>query len=77
MSVYVWIAVNLVVVFLTGVYIWFFQRNDAVSVLIGQLFAQAAILLFFLNVNMYFIFLIIRKTRKRKLKLRLPSCPAR
>jgi hypothetical protein len=40
-------------------------------VVVSQFLGQAAILLFFININMYFIFLVIRKTSLRNVKIRL------
>ncbi|MBE4907549.1 hypothetical protein IMZ08_05660 [Bacillus luteolus] len=71
MSYYAWIIINVLFVFCSGVYIWLFQQNQSLSVITGQLLAQAGILLFLVNVNMYFIFLVIRKSKIRKLRTTL------
>ncbi len=52
-------------------YIWVFRPHDGSLAVIGQVLAQAAIILFLVNINMYFIFLVIRKTTIRKVKIRL------
>lgn len=71
MSYYTWIGINVLFVFGTGVYIWLFQEDQSLSIIIGQVLAQAGILLFLVNVNMYFIFLVIRKSKIRKLRTSL------
>jgi hypothetical protein len=71
MSYYAWIGLNVLFVIVTGLYIWLFQDEHSVSIITGQFLAQAGILLFLVNVNMYFIFLVIRKARVRKLKISL------
>ncbi len=55
----------------TFIYIWVFRSHDSQIVTLGQVFAQFAIILFIVNVNMYFIFLVIRRTKVRKLKIAL------
>lgn len=55
----------------TVIYIWIFRTHDSQIVTLGQIFAQVAIILFIINVNMYFIFLVIRRTKVRKLKITL------
>ncbi len=66
-----WIALNLFLVVSTFVYIWFFRPHDSSTIILGQIMAQMAILLFIVNVNMYFVFLVIRKTPQRKVKISL------
>ncbi|GHI00722.1 hypothetical protein [Neobacillus kokaensis] len=39
--------------------------------MVGQILAQVGIILFLININMYFIFLVIRKTSVRQVKIRL------
>lgn len=48
-----------------------FRTHDSQIVTLGQAFSQIAIILFLVNVNMYFIFLVIRRTKVRKLKITL------
>jgi hypothetical protein len=53
------------------IYIWVFRPHQSSFIVISQFLAQTAILLFFINLNMYFIFLVIRKTSVRKVKVQL------
>ncbi|KQB93484.1 hypothetical protein GEPA3_1626 [Geobacillus sp. PA-3] len=69
MAHYIWIIINALLVIGTTLYIWLFRPNDSAAVLAGKWLAQVAVLLFLINVNMYFIFLVIRKTRVRKVKV--------
>ncbi|MEH7382316.1 hypothetical protein V7138_17785 [Bacillus sp. JJ1533] len=71
MAYYIWIFLNAVLVISTFIYIWVFRTHDSQVVILGQVFAQIAIILFIVNVNMYFIFLVIRRTKVRKLKITL------
>lgn len=73
MSHLIWIIGNVWIVLATIVYIWLFRRHDSSIVVISQILAQVAIILFMINVNMYFIFLVIRKTPHRKVKIRLAN----
>ena len=66
-----WTFLNLLLIFGSMIYIWIFQPHDSSFIIISQFLAQIAIILFFLNVNMYFIFLIIRKSSQRNIKVRL------
>jgi hypothetical protein len=68
---YIWILLNALLVISTFIYIWIFRSHDSQIVTLGQVFAQIAIILFIVNVNMYFIFLVIRRTKVRKLKITL------
>jgi hypothetical protein len=71
MAYYIWILLNALLVISTFIYIWIFRSHDSQIVTLGQVFAQIAIILFIVNVNMYFIFLVIRRTKVRKLKIAL------
>jgi hypothetical protein len=71
MTYYVWIFINGLLIIGSTIYIWMVQPNDSTVILFGKLFAQVAILLFFINVNMYFIFLVIRKSKVRRIKITL------
>jgi len=71
MAYYIWIFLNALLVISTFIYIWIFRSHDSQIVTLGQVFAQIAIILFIVNVNMYFIFLVIRRTKVRKLKIAL------
>ncbi|WHY86888.1 hypothetical protein QNH39_03155 [Neobacillus novalis] len=67
----IWTLANILLVVISIVYIWLFRPHDSSLVVTGQVLAQAALILFFININMYFIFLVIRKTSIRKVKIRL------
>ncbi|WP_099363196.1 hypothetical protein [Fredinandcohnia onubensis] len=71
MAYYIWILLNALLVISTFIYIWIFRSHESQIVTLGQVFAQIAIILFIVNVNMYFIFLVIRRTKVRKLKITL------
>jgi hypothetical protein len=62
---------NIVLIIGSIIYIWFFREHDSSLIVISQLLAQIAIILFFININMYFIFLVIRKSSQRKIKILL------
>jgi hypothetical protein len=66
-----WISGNAILVFFLVVYIWFLSPHDSSMVVLAQILAQLAVILFIVNVNMYFIFLVIRNTSKRQVKIRL------
>lgn len=69
----VWTITNILLIIGSIIYIWFFRPHDTTYILVSQFFAQIAIVLFIFNVNMYFIFLIIRKTKQREIKIRLAT----
>lgn len=66
-----WIAVNSILIVFSFIYIWFFRPPDSSLVILARFLAQIAIVLFLININMYFIFLVIRKTSIRQVKIRL------
>lgn len=66
-----WIAVNSFLIVFSFIYIWFFRPHDSNLVIIAQFLAQMAMILFLVNINMYFIFLVIRKSSVRQIKIRL------
>lgn len=66
-----WIAVNSILITFSMIYIWFFRPHDSSLVITAQFLGQIAMFLFLININMYFIFLVIRKTSVRKVKIRL------
>ena len=66
-----WTFVNIFLVVISIVYIWMFRPHDSTLIVAGQLLAQIGLILFLININMYFIFLVIRKTSVRKVKIRL------
>jgi hypothetical protein len=71
MPYYVWIIINVLFIIVSALYIWTFHPYDSSVILFGKLFAQLAIILFLINVNMYFIFLVIRKSKVRNVKISL------
>jgi hypothetical protein len=66
-----WIAVNSILIVMSFIYIWFIRPHDSSLVVLAQFLAQIAMVLFLININMYFIFLVIRKTSVRQVKIRL------
>ncbi|TDL66131.1 hypothetical protein E2R56_23435 [Rhodococcus qingshengii] len=66
-----WIAVNSILIVFSFIYIWFFRPHDSNLVIIAQFLAQMAMILFLVNINMYFIFLVIRKSSVRQVKIHL------
>ena len=66
-----WIFVNIAAIILSIVYIWFLRPHDSSILITAQLLAQIGVILFLININMYFIFLVIRKTSLRKVKISL------
>ncbi|MGO4886464.1 hypothetical protein ACJ2A9_01790 [Anaerobacillus sp. MEB173] len=62
-----WSVINIFFIF--AVFIWSWQKDVPSTVIMtGQGIGQIALLFFLLNVNMYFVFLMIRKTKNRKTK---------
>ncbi|MEH7076554.1 hypothetical protein [Neobacillus drentensis] len=66
-----WMFGNLAAIVFSMVYIWFFRPHDSSLLIAAQLLAQIGMILFLVNLNMYFIFLVIRKTSVRKVKISL------
>jgi hypothetical protein len=66
-----WTFFNIALFLFSIIYIWLIRPHESSWVVVSQFLAQAAILLFFININMYFIFLVIRKTSLRNVKIRL------
>ncbi|WML24019.1 hypothetical protein [Neobacillus sp. OS1-33] len=69
----IWTVTNVLLIIGSIIYIWFFRPHDSILIVISQFSAQIAMILFIFNVNMYFIFLLIRKTKQRKIKIRLAT----
>jgi len=69
MALRLWIALNALVIFGTAAYIWLYHPHPFAVVRSGQISAQAAIIFFIININMYFIFLVIKKTPRRSVKI--------
>lgn len=67
----IWMILNAILILGSIVYIWVFRPHDSSLIVSSQLLAQTAMILFLVNVNMYFIFLVIRKTTQRKIKVTL------
>jgi hypothetical protein len=71
MPYYVWMILNGLLIIGSGLFIWIVHPYDSTVILNGILFAHLAIILFLMNVNMYFIFLVIRKSKMRNVKVSL------
>lgn len=67
----VWKVTNVLLIIGSIIYIWFFRSHNSTLIIVSQFFAQVSIVLFIFNVNMYFIFLLIRKVKQREVKIRL------
>jgi hypothetical protein len=66
----IWLVVNSMII--VGMVVWsLLHESDGLVLQMATIFSQFAVILVLLNINMYFIFLIIRKTKKRKVKLTL------
>lgn len=66
-----WMFGNITAIVFSIVYIWFFRPHDSSLLITAQLLAQIGVILFLVNLNMYFIFLVIRKTSVRRVKISL------
>ncbi len=65
-----WLLINVTTVIV--IVLWSLYRGyDSYYILLGKLAAQTAFILFLVNVNMYFVFLLIRKSKVRNVKVRL------
>ena len=65
-----WLIVNSVTILL--IVIWSqIQGYDSNYILLGKIVAQAAFILYLINLNMYFVFLLIRKSKIRAVKIKL------
>lgn len=65
-----WLLINILTVLF--IIVWSaFQGFDSNTILIGKILAQVAFILFLVNLNMYFIFLLIRKSKVRNVKIKL------
>jgi hypothetical protein len=65
-----WFLTNALIVAIILV-ISFYRGYDSSGILFGKVAAQAAFILFLVNTNMYFVFLMIRKSRVRDVKVTL------
>ncbi|URM31992.1 hypothetical protein LLY41_16570 [Cytobacillus firmus] len=65
-----WLGINFLTILI--ILLWsFYKGYDTNLILLGKVLAQAAFILFLLNLNMYFVFLLIRKSKLRKVKITL------
>lgn len=71
MSYYLWVLINSLLLIGSTLYIWIVRPHDSTIIISGQIIAQFAIIFFLVNVNMYFIFLVIKKAKKRSIKVGL------
>ncbi|MBT2688239.1 hypothetical protein J7I93_08600 [Bacillus sp. ISL-47] len=71
-----WLGVNIFTILLILLWSWY-QGYDSNKILLGKVLAQAAFILFLINLNMYFIFLLIRKSKIRKVKITLAKISKR
>lgn len=71
MSYYIWLLINVLFLIGSALYIWITDTHLSTLITTGKLFSQLAIILFIINVNMYFIFLVIRKSKQRNIKVTL------
>lgn len=69
----IWMFANIFLIVGSIMYIWIVRPHTSTMIISSQLLAQLAIVLFLINVNMYFIFLVIRKTPHRKVKISLAT----
>lgn len=69
MTHYIWLGANLLFIFCSALYIWFTGPQISTIITTGKLFSQLSIVLFLINANMYFIFLVIRKSSSRQVKI--------
>ncbi len=71
-----WLTINILTVFI--ILFWsLYQGYDSNYILIGKIAAQAAFVLFLFNINMYFVFLLIRKSKIRNIKVKLAKVSKR
>lgn len=77
MSYYIWILLNALIIIGTSLYIWLVNPHPSMTVRSGQFIAQMAIILFFVNLNMYFILLVIREAKKQSLRVTLAKIARR
>ncbi|WP_342508243.1 hypothetical protein [Sporosarcina sp. FSL K6-2383] len=65
-----WLAVNVLTVLLLITWSLLYQGFDSYTILTGKVFAHIAFVLFLVNINMYFVFLFIRKSKVRAVKVK-------
>ena len=66
-----WLTVNVLTVLLLIIWSLLYQGFDSYEILTGKVFAHIAFVLFLVNINMYFVFLFIRKSKVRAVKVKL------
>lgn len=65
-----WLIINISIALF--IILWsMVQGYDSNFILFGKILAQTAFILFLVNINMYFIFLFIRRSKVRKVKIQL------
>ncbi|MEH7391298.1 hypothetical protein [Bacillus sp. JJ1474] len=65
-----WLTINIITILV--IVLWsLYQGYDSSYILMGKIIAQAAFILFLININMYFVFLLIRKSKIRNVKVKL------
>ncbi|WP_462412903.1 hypothetical protein [Neobacillus sp. Marseille-QA0830] len=69
----IWTSANVLLIAGSIIYIWFFHPLVSTMIIISRFLAQIALVLFIFNINMYFIFLLIRKIKQRDIKVWLAS----
>lgn len=71
-----WLTINVTVVFL--IVLWsMLQKNESSTILVAKIAAQGAFILFLTNLNMYFVFTFIRKSKQREVKIKLAKIAKR
>lgn len=68
--IYRWLLTNGLTIMVI-ISVSFYRGYDSNAILFGKLLGQGAFVLFLVNLNMYFVFLFIRKSRVRDVKVRL------
>ncbi|MCQ6275818.1 hypothetical protein JMM81_12735 [Bacillus sp. V3B] len=64
-----WLTINILTVII--IVLWsLYQGYDSNYILIGKIVAQMAFFLFLININMYFVFLLIRRSKIRNVKVK-------
>lgn len=71
-----WLTVNIITVCII-VFWGIYKGYESNIILVGKILAQAAFVLFLINVNMYFVFLLIRKSKIRNVKVKLAKISKR
>ncbi|MGM0903240.1 MAG: hypothetical protein ACQEXB_19340 [Bacillota bacterium] len=71
-----WLTLNLLTIFI--IVVWSnLQGYESSSIFFSKIFAQVAFILLLINFNMYFVFLLIRKSKLRDVKIRLAKISKR